>query len=212
MLLQFIAVIWATVEPFGSKRGLDSGALFGIAFVISALYATGSAAVLFCNEHEEKTFPFLRGLPISRFSLFAGKVTWLFVGATAFLGLMLLETIPWTYFCTNSSYTIPDWPELVQKGLAAYACLILFPAAWGLFWTTRLRSQMNALLLSLVSASGTVWSSVYFSKYTFDEYGLRGQDAGLLVSVGLTIIAGIWGLVSAYFWYDVWRKKFADKG
>ncbi|MGL4593384.1 MAG: ABC transporter permease, partial [Thermoguttaceae bacterium] len=217
ILLQFIAVSWAAFQPNEIYLALDPGKLISIALVISALYTTGSAAIIFCNEHEEKTFPFLRSLPISRLILFAGKLTWIIASSTAFLILTALESIPWMIAGTNFSVEWQNWQsplEMIANALAIYALAVLFPMAWGLFWTTRLRSQMNALLFSLFSVSFSIWFAVIGARLGFNYQVSNNTELyfSFIISILLTTIAGVWGLISAYYWYDIWRVRFADKG
>jgi len=197
--------------------GSDSVPLLAIAIVLSALYSASSAAILFCNEHEEKTFSFLRSLPVSRGTVLAGKLAWVFCGSLAFLLVVLLESALLHLVCFGMDlYIQPDnWVEpMIWFPLGC----IVFPICWGLFWTPLMRSQMNALLLSFASAAVTFWGSYQAVAYIFNEQGTRVESpwaATLLVAVfcGVTLLAGIIGVVTGYRWFDIWRDKgnrFAD--
>ena len=116
-----------------------------IAMLFTALYAAGAAAILFTIEHEDRTFQFLRALPIDGKTVLVGKVSWLFVSTCALGIVLLLESAIWCYVTESSDSAASVFGMM---GVAVVEAL-----CWGLFWTTRCRSQLYSVLLTFVSVS-----------------------------------------------------------
>ncbi len=178
----------------------------GIAVVFSALYSASSAAILFCNEHEEKTFSFLRSLPVSRSSVLLGKLTWMLGSSLAFLLAVLLWTGLIHLLFIGTEFNI-DLNEAVFPILwFTFGCIVC-PICWGLFWTTTLRSQLHSLLAVFISAAFTFWSSYQVGHLDIVEKGGWGPAVFIMIFVGTTLLAGIDGLLCGYRWFDLWRDK-----
>ncbi len=196
-----------------------------IAVVVSAVYSASSAAIVFCNEHEEKTYPFLRNLPIPRGTLLAGKLAWTFGSSLAFLLITLLESGLLALLFTQVQINISPGEAIYPIIWIPLGCVV-FPICWGLFWTPLLRSQLHALLASFVSASVSFWGVFFSLQYLLGKYirytnvyieGSNQQEFvsyfGLATFVVVTLLAGIAGVVCGYYWFDIWRDKrnrFAD--
>src|SRR5262245_51914345 len=58
-------------------------AVYGVAFVLPAFFALGSAAVLFAAEREERTADFLRVLPSPPGAVLAGKLLFVLASTIA---------------------------------------------------------------------------------------------------------------------------------
>ncbi|MGL6195250.1 MAG: ABC transporter permease [Thermoguttaceae bacterium] len=212
ILLQLASTLWLFGNPY---RGfMDGGAatMLRIALLVTALYTTGMSAILFCNEHEEKTYSMIRSLPVSRGLLLAGKFSWLFFSSTAFFVVAGIEGFLWDYLVGNAYFDMSNVGEAIGVALGAYALIVLFPICWGMLWTTRTNSQLNSLLGALISASCISWLSFTFAYNYLNDSSYRGF-IGLTITVSLAIIAGVTGIVSGYYWFDIWRDKgnpFAD--
>ncbi len=189
-----------------------------IAVVVASLYSASSAAILFSNEHEEKTFPFLRNLPVSRGTVLAGKLTWAFGSSLAFLLITLLESGLLSLLFTQVSFEIPPDKAIYPIIWILLGCVV-FPICWGLFWTPLLRSQLHALLASFISTAIAFWGSYqvyyYFLRERIAKTGEDNWAAFLTIGTftGVTFLAGIAGVVCGYYWFDIWRDKgnrFAD--
>src|SRR6266481_4724794 len=70
-----LAIIVQAVSAQLAAPGTDLPTwLFGSALAAAALYAVGAAAILFAVEHEDETYNFLTGLPVTWLPVFAGKL------------------------------------------------------------------------------------------------------------------------------------------
>ena len=79
-----LALLPMLVSKILAEPGWDQASfILGTAQLAAALYAMGAAATLFSVEHEEETFAFLSGLPVTWPVPFWGKVTTALVGAVA---------------------------------------------------------------------------------------------------------------------------------
>jgi len=188
------------------------GGLIVVAITVSALYSASSAAILFCNEHEEKTFSFLRNLPVSRGTVLAGKLTWMFAGSLAFFLLVLLESALLNLICFGANFHF-DAGAAIAPVLWIPAACIAFPICWGLFWSPLLRLQLHALLATFISAAVAFWGSYQLVVYLYNGQPSHGVWTDSMVYlmlslfVGVTFFAGIIGTICGYFWFDIWRDK-----
>jgi hypothetical protein len=118
---------------------IDYEAFFYIAIVVTALYAGGAAALAYSTEHADNTFILLRKMPITLTQLAVGKNGWVVCGTVLVLCGNLLTAAPWGYFDP-------------KVGLA-FGFGIVEALVWGVFWSTRCKSQMHALFATYVCAS-----------------------------------------------------------
>ena len=131
------------------------------AMLFTALYAAGAAAILFTVEHEDRTFQFLRMLPIDGKTVLVGKLAWLLISTIALGTLLMLESAIWCRIADSSDSTAS---VVGVMGVAVVEAL-----CWGLFWTTRCRSQLYSLLLTFISVS--VASSLVVNLMPRTDYG-----------------------------------------
>jgi hypothetical protein len=182
-------------------------ALIGLAWVLVTVYAYGSAGSIFVAEHEEKTYGFLRGLPIRRGTLLAAKLAWVLLGTLSFALCLAVTTFAWTMFACVVLFLRVDF----QKGIAnfssidgGYSLAILFcntilaAIVWGLFWSARSRHQLFALLATFVCAAATAAVCKRF---------LGSTDYELAALVGVECLVLGFALYRAYFWYDRWVDR-----
>ncbi|MCL2624364.1 MAG: ABC transporter permease, partial [Planctomycetaceae bacterium] len=112
---------------------------------VTALYAAGAAGILFSREHDEKTFGFLRSLPITADTILVGKLAWLLSSTLLLAAVMGVESLLWVGLAGTG-----DSGESIfgVMGVAVIEAL-----CWGVFWSVRTRSQLSALLATFFSAS-----------------------------------------------------------
>ncbi len=224
MFLMLIGFQMLTAFPYVWVSSIPevptSGAFFLIALVFSALYTMTSAGLLFCNEHEEKTYSLIRSLPVSRKSLLAGKLGWLLAGSTAFLVLGLLVTLPWVVMCESfgvadnrynafsASFTDSAW-----QGLWVPVGCLLYPMCWGLLFSTRLQNQMQAALATIFFSLFTFWCTIVPLQSLIMEMDRTDVPdwpwllAMGLSCIGITLLAGGFGVYSGSRWFDIWIDK-----
>ena len=117
-----------------------------IALILTSLYAGAAAAVSYATEHADNTYTFLRKLPISATSIALGKIGWVLCGTLLVLiGNSLLAAL-WIL-------PGPVRPDIV----VAFGITILEMFVWGLFWSTRCRSQVHAIIAAIACASISAW-------------------------------------------------------
>jgi hypothetical protein len=123
---------------------VDLQTYFTLAIVMTALYAGAAAALAYSTEHADNTFIFLRKMPISPLTIALGKGGWVVCGTLlVFLGNLFLALI-WT------------GAQLDGQIFLAFGFGIVEALVWGLFWSTRCRSQVHALLAGYLCAAGTI--------------------------------------------------------
>ncbi|MCL2709417.1 MAG: hypothetical protein FWE95_00920 [Planctomycetaceae bacterium] len=194
--------------------------LLGIAFLLTALYAGTMAALAYSTEHAENTFVFLRKLPVSWTTVASGKVGWvlcgtmlvltanLFLAAACGVGVEIFSLIgTLTGRAHGSPWAEPIKPLtlLLSVGLAVAEALI-----WGLFWSTRCRSLIHALLATCICTIGTL----YLLTYIFAESGTNlfeiYAEVALhrLVVLVLVAFGAVWGM-SRWFSFEARRPLLA---
>ncbi len=191
--------------PQGSVRVM---VLCNLAWVLTTVYAFGSAGSVFVTEQEEKTYGFLRGLPIRRRTLFAAKIFWVIFGTISFVLCLALETFLWVW--GTIPLTFGDFHSGVDLfigvdqlyGLAILFCdTVLAAIIWGLFWSTRCRSQLFAMLATFTSGATVA---------ALCKYYLGASDYELTTLLAVDIVIALLALYGAYYWFDRWvdRKSF----
>lgn len=201
-------VLWELmVSTFQMDRSYN---FLGIAVVISALYSASAAAILYSNEHEEKTYTFLRALPVPRHLLFAGKMTWLFGSATVFLLVALVESFVLSVALFPGTLQVSPGEVLGFTFGAIGGCVVL-PIFWGLFWSTNMRYQMHALLATFVSASSSFWLIYAGFAGVFNPNDSRFESVFGWWIVGvfivLSLLIGAIGIYDAYRWHELCKDK-----
>ncbi|MCL2709416.1 MAG: hypothetical protein FWE95_00915 [Planctomycetaceae bacterium] len=136
---------------------LTGEAMLIIAIICTALYAGAATALAYSTEHADGTFVFLRKMPISLATLAGGKIGWALCGTLLVLiGNVSLAAV-WLASLGGSDF---------DRIWLAWGLGIAEAFVWGLFWSTRCRSQVNALIAGYVCASVTA-SGITLLYYTF---------------------------------------------
>lgn len=213
-LFLFIILLQISALLIDAITDLDRFNFLGIAIVISGLYSASSAAILFCNEHEEKTFTFLRTLPVPRGSLLLGKLGWLLLGSTVFWALSMLESLAMNLVFPSFyvEWGYENWSEhLFEVGAIYFGCVI-FPACWGFFWSIWTKNQLTALLGTFICASTSSFFiflgyGVFTKSNYLNEFRDHDQFWIMLLFLLCTLLVGILGLFFGYFWFDLWKDR-----
>ena len=194
IVLQLLATISYTLSGLATHA---KPSFLGIAVVISVLYAAGSAAIAFCNEHEEKTYTFLRTLPIPRGTLLAGKLVWVVLGSIAFALATAVESIPWEAAFGGVTINGND-AGLV---LLVSSVGLLYPISFGLFWSTRCKSQLYALLATFIS--GTAAAIIVAASCPPHGNGQATETENIVIFCVIalvTLIVGAIAVRNSYYW------------
>ena len=166
-----------------------------IAMLFTALYAAGAAAILFTVEHEDRTFQFLRMLPVGGGTVLVGKVAWLLVSTLALGTLLLLESAIWCRVVESS--------DSAESVIGLMGVAVVEALCWGLFWTTRCRSQLYSILLTFISVS--LASNLVVNLMPRSDYG--DVVAAYSAAAGFRLLLA--GVVGAIALWDA--KKWLQK-
>ena len=155
----------------------------------TALYAAGAAGILFSREHDEKTFGFLRSLPISADTILVGKLCWL-LGSTFLLGIAMgIESLLWVGINGGTQ-------DSGQSIFAVMGVAVVEALCWGLFCSVRSKSQLNSLLATFLCASVGAYAMAIVWNVFFGN-GNRGiMDAYAGAAPLRLLLAGVIGAVA----------------
>ena len=194
--------------------------LLGIAIFIAALYAGAAAAFAYSTEHVENTFVFLRKLPISWCTVACGKVGWVLCGTMLVLicNLFLavacgigVEIFSFIGTLTGGAYGSP-WgePIKVMTLLLSVGLAVVEACVWGLFWTTRCRSQIHAFFAMCLCAIGTLYALTYFFAVAGTNLFEIYAEVALyrLAVIGIVALGAVWGM-SRWFAFEAKRPLLA---
>jgi len=123
---------------------IESQTYFSLAIVLTALYAGAAAALAYSTEHAENTYIFLRKMPISPTTIALGKTGWVVCGTLLVLLGNLILALIWTGGYLDGEIAF------------AFGFGIVEALVWGLFWSTRCKNQVHALLAGYLCAAGTL--------------------------------------------------------
>ena len=171
-----------------------SDAFFYIALVVTAFYAGTAAALAYSTEHADNTFIFLRKLPISPATIACGKIGWVLCGTLLVLVGNLLLTAVWLGAVWTGGH--------FHSGIAIAAGTGIIEAfVWGIFWSTRCRSQMNALLATCLCASVTL----ILLGNIFQPNNTDVVDAYIAIMphrIVVILVVGFFAVRGALRWFD----------
>ncbi|MGE3818923.1 MAG: ABC transporter permease subunit [Isosphaeraceae bacterium] len=169
--------------------GARDGALVPLAMSWAWLYALAVGAAAFAGERETGTLRFLDILPVSRRTLWAGKVAFAMVSTAALaavlLGMAALHT---------DRVLMRSNPEIGVWTLAGWLAIPLTLAlALGLFWSSFTKTALTAAILAAVCASFSV--GPFLATADADTFGLdwrRGALLELLAALILLAVSDWW--------------------
>lgn len=150
--------------------------LFGFGSILSMFYALASVGVMFAGEHEERTFDWLRTLPVARVPLFTGKLLWLVVSwLVAVLVIAIFAWLPdiGIQGTAKSNQLSSDRDSMIVD----YFILVSGMLLWGFFFSLTFKKVYAAL----------IWSAVAFLLSMGVYPNLFGSPNGLRVSLYLAM-------------------------
>jgi len=187
---------------------------FFVAFAlyITVFYAGIAAAVSYSTEHANKTFIFLRKLPISHTMLAAGKIGWALCGTGLVLIANLLLCVFWFLFLKDAAgFNVPDFnsEEFLQVS-AWFITIITKVFFWGLLWTTICRSQMNAVVATGASIMGIYGGFMYLYYILDTEFGIviPTDETSVMAYhwIEIVLVASL-ALWRVFRWFDFEAKE-----
>ena len=196
-------VAYSTMAHFTAVP-LTGEAMLIIAIICTALYAGAATALAYSTEHADGTFIFLRKMPISLATLAGGKIGWALCGTLLVLiGNVSLAAV-WLASLGGSDF---------DRIWLAWGLGIAEAFVWGLFWSTRCRSQVNALIAGYVCASVTA-SGITLLYYTF--VASHESDTMLMYMTvapyrcGAIVLVGLIALWGTFRWFHFETKVATD--
>jgi hypothetical protein len=179
------------------QTNVEPDVFFGLAVLMTALYAGAAAALAYSTEHAENTFGFLRKLPISLTTIALGKTSWILCGTVLVLIGNLLLGLAWTAGLGNISGVASEQIWLT------FGVGIIEALVWGLFWSTRCRSQIHALLTGYACASITAYTcAACTSTFSNDVLTMYiGAVPYRLAASAIVALFAVWGMFQ-WFNYD----------
>ena len=188
----------------------NAGCYVLFACIVTFLYATGASAVVFCNEHESKTYLFLRSLPVSRRTVFAGKILWILSSVVAFLIVaIIIASLFEVCFGDFRGFDFSEVNSIPKEAVIAFLCYLFLPSAFGIFWSTLTRSQLNSVMFTFASLFGCIWPGVIVAAYVRNSYGFEIENyikASMYFS-GIVVLFGGIAIYNGLHWFDIWKDK-----
>ena len=182
---------------FGYSSAPNGGTLLSLAIFVTVLYAGAAAAFAYSTEHSENTFGFLQKLPISWITAACGKVGWVLCGTVlVLLGNLMLFFLGAVLY--GATMHFDGGQVCLAVGIGIVEAFV-----WGLFWSTRCRSQIHAFLATCISASVTLYVVTYFFAVQSDDaFGMYAEVVPhRLAAAGIVALAAVWGM-SRWFYYE----------
>ena len=210
----FLQIAYVAGAQFFSEYNYTFTADDGIFFLGTALWTTliyggVAAALVYSSEHAEKTFGFLRRLPISPLTIALGKTAWV-LGSTA-LVFVITILLAAAWLAGLAGVALWDLSHAQDYWLIV-GIGIIEVLVWGLFWTTRFRKQYHALLATIASPVITLLLFAYiFFRFFPEETGATFE--AYLTPFRLTVCTivaffAVWGMLR-WFRFDVTHHRIA---
>ncbi|MDR1960105.1 MAG: hypothetical protein LBQ54_13860 [Planctomycetaceae bacterium] len=175
LILHVLTGLYSVFEP--NQVHIEGEMFVLTSVVITLLYLMASTSLIFSNEKEERTYTFLRRLPITPEKIVLSKLGWVF-GSTLWIAFCLgtLSLVSYVivtpseflrYFShlTNTDINRTDELNQIADGCLIFAVVSAEAFCWGLFWSTRIRSQMYSFLLTAGSLITTLILSIFFGSW-----------------------------------------------
>ncbi|MDR0611474.1 MAG: hypothetical protein LBG58_15305 [Planctomycetaceae bacterium] len=172
-------------ELFGHSRP----SFFGIALLLTALYVGAAAAVSFSTEHDEKTFGFLRSLPVSPLTVMLGKAAWVVTGT---IFVLICSMIPVVLSPSEITY----WRN--QDNWFDMGIVIINVSVWGFFWSPLCRKQIHAVLTTYACTALTVFLALLIAEHKIPIFNYSNGETFLKQ---ITVIVGIAAVYSMLQWF-----------
>lgn len=197
LILGVFIMLWSGIFSHAIP---NSVAYSGIAFAVTAMFGASVAAIMFSREHEEKTFVFLRSLPVSPAQLAKVKFAVIATGTLVLLIVLLgVGSIFGSVFGNDSN----DFATAVK--LFGVACME--GICWGIFFSSRSRKQITALLGTFICASFGAYAMSVVHVIAFNNgtnvLGPTEYADAFLFRLLLAIPFGIIGISTALGWLKI---------
>ncbi len=156
-----------------------------VGLLVTALFAGAAAALSFSSEKDDRTFDFLRSLPVSAKSIVYGKCAWIISGTAGVLAATSLLAGMWVGLTSQHGLG-------AGEAFAVFGVGIAEALVWGCFWSPRCKTQIAALLATYFCASIASYAAASFCAENFgdvlDAY-IRALPIRLLIVVAVAIFA-----------------------
>ena len=175
-----------------------------IGLFVTALFAGATAAISFSSEKDDRTFAFLRSLPVSARTVMLGKTAWILSGTVAVLAGTLLLAVFW--------YTVTSWHNGIgaEAAFALFGVGILESLAWGMFWSPRCRSQIVALLATYSCASLSGYAAACF--FAVDSGAVvQAYVNAVPLRLGTTALVAVFAAWGMSRWFEFSVQKAGQK-
>ncbi len=196
LLCGVVELVWYMAQSSMNQYRVDTP-FFAIGMFITALFAASSTAIVFSNEHDEKTFGILRNQPITGALVAETKMLWcLFATVLVGLGTLVVSGLMNLIFfnADNSDATL----VFGVLGIGVFEAFF-----WGLFWSTRRKKQIEALLATFFCVAFGSYLSAYFYALFFNPYhpevpGIYAEAIPLRLLILVPV--AIFGVRGAFGW------------
>jgi hypothetical protein len=195
LLLCFFMQLAAFIMVLLGEIMRNESPFFAISMLMTALFAGSAAAISFAGEHDDKTFGFLRSLPVTPMTVMLGKTAWLVcITITVFVASSLLALF-WGAVTTNNFDSLNTSGALGSIGIGIIEAFV-----WGLFWSPRCRSQIHALLATYFCASAASYFSALLCSKNVNI--VESYCNAVPLRVGITAIVAVFAVRGALKWFD----------
>jgi len=204
-LYQLMMVQWSRHNTFAMPVPEDF--LFGFAFMVTILYAGAAAAISYSTEHANKTFTFLRGLPISPTMLAVGKIGWVLCGTLTVLIATFLTSAGFVFYQGQGAFieSLLTVPFKDSEAWIAFGFALIEVFVWGLFWSTRCRSQVPAIIGSFACPFFAAMIFTYVFFLHVNSYPNFWETMYIRFAVtGIVAPLAIWGV---FRWFAFEKKS-----
>ncbi|GHT27774.1 hypothetical protein FACS18942_07510 [Planctomycetales bacterium] len=212
-LIQIAPLFWFD-NAYISYHSID---LAGAALFITMLFAGTAAAISFSAEHDEKTFSFLRRLPLTPQTIALGKGSFVILSTLIVFAATLILTLLFEYYyeLLSIEYIYKPLPPVqnttksaIWEVFGAAGFGIIDALVWGFFWSPRCRSQIKAVLLTFFCAGFTAWLFANFAGGT--ESVLAAYSNVIPFRALADVIVAVFAVRGMIKWFDFDRDVVAQ--
>ena len=190
------------------------GTFISTALSVTMFYAGVAAAISYSTEHANKTFTFLRRLPVSHTMLAAGKIGWALCGTGLVLIINLLLCAFWFLLLKDvAGFQISDISNNINNELKGGGLILLIIAkvfVWGLLWTTLCRNPLNAVAATGGSIIGITLGFLWACFVLESEFGIvipTDINMGMIYNTAEIILVAPLALWRIFRWFDIEAKE-----
>jgi hypothetical protein len=179
----------ALVLKFASPEAREGTLLSLMALTWASFYALAAGAAAFAGEREAGTLRLLDILPVSRRTVWAGKVSFA-LATTLVLALVLLGMVA-------LSTERPAQKSLTGWGVLTYALVVLAALGWGLFWSAILNSALSAAVIAVCCTALSLsflplWFDALHARDFPEDVFARWQLALVLATIAASNLLFTW--------------------